>query len=301
VKRLMALLRLMRPANIITAFSDILAGMAISGYFTNLYGHTTNIAAFILLLLSTACLYGGGVVMNDVFDTELDKVERPERPIPSGLIPKSFAAAFGLALLLAGVLFAGFAQPHNFFSISFFLAAGIAIAALVYDKYGKHHSVVGPLNMGICRGLNLLLGMTIITDTPRMFWELGLIPVIYIAAITMISRGEVHGSHKRIISFAGVLYFAVLVAIAAVAYNNQQLIKTLPFIAIFGVMIYMPLIQAMQVPEGPRIGKAVKMAVLGLILMNAGWAAAFGAIPFALLIVLLLPLSMLVAKVFAVT
>ncbi len=297
----MGLLRLMRPANIITAFSDILAGMAISGYFTNLYGQTTNLTAFILLLLSTACLYGGGVVMNDVFDADLDKVERPERPIPSGLIRKNFAAGFGLVLLLAGILFAGFVQPHHFFSISFFLAAGIAIAALVYDKFGKHHPLLGPLNMGVCRGLNLLLGMTIITDTPGMFWELGIIPLIYIAAITMISRGEVHGGRKRIISFAGVLYFVVLVAIATVAYNNQQLTKTLPFIAVFGIMIFLPLIKAMQNPEGPRIGKAVKMAVLGLILMNAGWAAAFGAIPYALLIVLLLPLSLVIAKVFAVT
>jgi 4-hydroxybenzoate polyprenyltransferase len=49
------------------------------------------------------------------------------------------------------------------------------------------------------------------------------------------------------------------------------------------------------------LGKAVKAGVLALILMNAAWAAAFGVTYLALIIVLLLPLSILMAKVFAVT
>ena len=76
----------MRPANIVTAVADILAGIAMAG---TLYFKQFDITAIILLILSTAFLYGGGVVMNDVFDADLDKVERPERPIPSGLIKKN--------------------------------------------------------------------------------------------------------------------------------------------------------------------------------------------------------------------
>ena len=38
------------------------------------------------LLLSSAGLYLGGMVLNDVFDARLDAVERPERPIPSGRV-----------------------------------------------------------------------------------------------------------------------------------------------------------------------------------------------------------------------
>ncbi|HET9054644.1 MAG TPA: polyprenyltransferase, partial [Cyclobacteriaceae bacterium] len=51
----------------------------------------------------------------------------------------------------------------------------------------------------------------------------------------------------------------------------------------------------------PLIGKAVKAGVIALIVMNAAWAAAFGMIYFALLIVLLLPVSLLLGKLFAVT
>ena len=92
-------LRLMRPANIVTAVADILAGIAIA---SSLQFSRPDISLVILLALSTACLYGGGVVMNDVFDAGLDSVERPERPIPSGLIQKSHAAFFWSILAAIG-------------------------------------------------------------------------------------------------------------------------------------------------------------------------------------------------------
>ena len=75
---------LIRPANIITAISDILAGSAIAGYFIGLY--TPSISKLILLLLSTSCLYAGGIVFNDIFDINIDRSERPERPLPNGEI-----------------------------------------------------------------------------------------------------------------------------------------------------------------------------------------------------------------------
>ncbi|OYZ46911.1 MAG: polyprenyltransferase, partial [Sphingobacteriales bacterium 24-40-4] len=73
----------MRPANIATSVADVLAGIAISGYFL---GAGQEFLPVILLCLSTIGLYGGGIVFNDVFDAELDKIERPERAIPSGAV-----------------------------------------------------------------------------------------------------------------------------------------------------------------------------------------------------------------------
>src|SRR5687768_410483 len=93
----------MRPANIVTAVADILAGVAISGFF---FLTGIEYSPIVFLILSTAGLYGGGVVMNDVFDADLDAVERPERPIPSGLIKKREATFLGIGLLLFGVIMA---------------------------------------------------------------------------------------------------------------------------------------------------------------------------------------------------
>ncbi|MOA14346.1 hypothetical protein D3C78_1344430 [compost metagenome] len=66
-------------------------------------------------------------------------------------------------------------------------------------------------------------------------------------------------------------------------------------------MIFTPLFIAMQDPSGPRIGKAVKSGVIALILMNAAWASAFGVLHVAIFIVILLPVSILLSKAFAVT
>ncbi len=76
----------MRPANIITAIADVMAGIAVSGYLANENFSQNYLSPIFLLIISTIGLYGGGVVFNDVFDAELDKIERPERPIPKGII-----------------------------------------------------------------------------------------------------------------------------------------------------------------------------------------------------------------------
>lgn len=293
MEKIVGFFRLMRPANIVTAISDILAGIAISGFFFHADDHYSSV---VWLIFSTMALYGGGVVLNDVFDAQLDAVERPERPIPSGLISRSEAGLLGGILLLSGIFFA--------FLVSFLsglLAFAIAIAAVVYDKWGKHHSVLGPLNMGFCRGLNLLLGLSIMPAQVDGNWHLAVVPIIYIAAITMISRGEVHGGRTVTMYLAGLLYLIAMATILYVAVKRDETISTIIFILAWAFMVLLPLRNAARKPEGRLIGRAVKAGVLALILMNAAWAAAFGATYLAFIIVLLLPLSILLAKAFAVT
>ena len=111
--KLIGFLRLMRLANIVTAISDILAGVAIAAYAMQIEWANLPLTPLILLVLSTIGLYGGGVVFNDVFDAELDKIERPERPIPSGLVPKNAAAFFATLLLILAIVAAGFCQPKR--------------------------------------------------------------------------------------------------------------------------------------------------------------------------------------------
>ena len=239
--------------------------------------------------------------MNDVFDAELDKVERPERPIPSGLIKKSSAATFGILLLLFGIACAAISNLHHQFPASAIIATLIAIAAVVYDKWMKHHSFFGPLNMGICRGLNLLLGMSIYVPAVNFYWPFAFAPVIYIFAITMISRGEVHGGKTKTLLGALGLYMIVIFFIGAASVRSETFLQTLPFIILFGVMILIPLYKAIKNPVGPNIGKAVKSGVISLIIMDAAWAAAFGDIKLAFIILTLLPISMLLGRLFAVT
>jgi 4-hydroxybenzoate polyprenyltransferase len=285
----------MRPANIVTSVADVLAGITISGFFTKEVTGA-DLLPVVLLCISTIGLYGGGIVFNDVFDAALDAVERPERPIPSGLVTLQQAAVLGTILFGIGIAGAFLVN-----SLSGIFAVSITLAALIYDKWGKHQSFLGPLNMGLCRGLNLLLGISIIPAALISCWFLAIIPVIYIASITMISRGEVHGGGRPLLYAASLLYFLVTGCIVYFAFTKHTLSFTIIFLLVFSWMIFRPLLAAMRNASGKNIGKAVKAGVIALILLDASLAAAFGSLVMALIIALLLPVSLWLSGLFAVT
>ena len=117
----------------------------------------------------------------------------------------------------------------------------------------------------------------------------------------MISNGEVHGGKKNTLYIAAILYGLVIVTILMLAFKQSQLLPAMLILIPFAWFIFKPLFTAINEPIGKNIGKAVKAGVIALILMDAAWAAAFGAIYPAILIILLLPLSIKLAKIFAVT
>ncbi len=287
---------LIRPANVITAIADIFAGIALSGAI-NLNHSTFPVWGALSLIVATACLYAGGIVFNDVFDLELDRKERPERPLPSGQISREKAIWFGITLfIIASVVTIQLA------TISYLLALGIMICATSYDKYFKHTLVGGPLVMGLCRGLNLLLGISIVPDQVFEMWWIGSLPVLFIAAITLTSQGEVHGKNR--ISVTVALGFDLMVACAIIylAFLGYfQLLTVLPFLMIWLLMNLRAKGKAIIENTPPNVMKAVKMGVISLIPLDACYAAGSSYWWFGLITLLLLPLSLLLSRKFAVT
>ena len=297
-----AYLRLMRPANIVTAIADIMMGFAASGA---LYSITLWDNGFMpeylqplgWLVLATIGLYGGGVVFNDVFDADLDRVERPERPIPSGKASITGASLLGAILLAGGILAAWQVSV-----VSAAIALTVALLALLYDWKGKHHPMLGPVNMGACRGGNLLLGVSAIPAMVENLWFIALIPIVYIAAITMVSRGEVHGGNTAALKAALLMYLLVFAGIFSLGLLPQfNLIYSIPFLLLFAYLIFPPLVRAMPAKEPQLIMKAVKAGILSLIVMNASIAAGFAGWQYGLIVLLLLPVSLYIARNFSVT
>ena len=287
---------LIRPANIITAISDILAGSAIAGYLVELC--TPSISKLILLILSTSCLYAGGIVFNDVFDIDIDRSERPERPLPNGEISLKNAQIFGVTLFILGVLFSFFVQFES--GIIAFL---ISLMALIYDRYTKDYLVIGSLNMGFCRGLNLILGMSIL---PRIIYSnviwICIIPIIFIAAITLTSKGEVLGNNKSAIFmalFLDITVTGILLGIAMLGWLDIWMAA--PFILFWIGMNVKAKLKAIIKNNPEFIKMVVKMGVLSLIPLNASFVAGFGHWILGLCTLILLPISIALAKRFSVT
>ncbi|OKH23639.1 UbiA-like protein EboC [Chroogloeocystis siderophila] len=288
-----AYLQLMRPANIVTAWADILVGFAASG--SGLWQQVD--MSLVWLLVATSGLYGGGVVFNDVFDAELDAQERPERPIPSGMIAKQNAIALGTLLLVLGIVAATQVSVT-----SLVIATTVAFAAIVYDAFSKHHNIFGPINMGICRGGNLLLGVSAVPAMVEQLWFLAIIPIAYIAAITLISQGEVHGGNNRTGIAALVLIAGVISGVLTLGLIPEyQTLVALPLIVLFAWRVIPAFVQAWREATPANIRTAVKAGVLSLIVLDAAIAAGFAGLPYGLLVLGLLPISLSLAQIFAVT
>lgn len=224
------------------------------------------------LSFSTACLYGGGVVLNDYFDAALDAVERPERPIPREDISKKQAGIFGAVLLLLGIIFSFFAGI-----LPGILAISIAVLVVLYDVRMKSHSLFGPLNMGLCRAVNLLLGISVVPAlTGRMAW-LGLFPLVFITAVTVISRGEVLGGSKKALKTSFIMYLALTAGLILLGIWQNAAPRTLLFAGCWLVMAAWPLKKAFKTLQPGDIRLSVKAGVLSLIFLDASYAAIFTA------------------------
>jgi len=284
--RFPAFLQLVRPANVVTALADVLAGHAVAG------GGAPGLA---WLLLATACLYAGGIVLNDVFDRAIDRVERPERPIPSGQIRWQTAALAGGLLLAAGAVFAALANVA-----ALAMALAIALAVLLYDGWTKHLALVGPANMGLCRGLNLLLGVAAAPDALARSWPLALVPLTYIAAVTALSRGEVHGGRRGTAVFALISLSVVLTALLVLS-GSARSWGGLALTGVLGWRVLPPFAAAYRHGDAPRIRHAIRTGVLSLVILDAVIGTTYGGPWYGVAILATGIVAGALARVFAVT
>jgi 4-hydroxybenzoate polyprenyltransferase len=287
--RAFAYLQLARPANLLTAAADVLAGSAAAGAWTY---------AVALLVPASMCLYAGGVIFNDVFDRSLDAIERPERPIPSGRVSVRAASFLGATFLAAGILL-------SFVTSVISGAIGLAIAgtALTYNGFSKHYPLIGPVNMGLCRGLNLLLGLSAAALLRPELYLLTFIPVLYIGAITALSAGEVHGGTRGSVLTALISVVTIIIAVPLLAAFSSGIaaLWAVPFLALLAARVLPAMYKAYESQDPKHIFTAVKAGVLSLIPLDSAIAAAWMGPIHGVIILSLMPLAGLLARVFAVT
>ena len=289
--------QLMRPANMVTAIADVIAGIAIAGFLVIDIISLQHTIHIILLCISTASLYAGGIVFNDVFDIEDDKANRPERVIPSGRVSLKQASILGITLFVIGIISSLIVS-----SFSGILAVSITVLALLYDKYGKHHPFFGPINMGLCRGVNLILGMSISSNLEPKYFLIALIPVIFIAAITLTAQKETKGKNKAAIGIAMLLDAIIVLGFILISQNfNFSFKNTFLFLLFWYGLNVVAKFKAIFNNNPKLIMKAVKTGVLSLIPLNASYVAGFSSVYIAVFVLCLLPISLFLSKKFPVT
>ena len=289
-------LRLMRIPTVFTALSNILCGYLITHKLTT--AELTQQTDLMLLLFSSAGLYLGGMVLNDVFDAALDAVERPERPIPSGRISRTAAAIFGALLLMVGV---GCAAAVGTGSL---LTAGLIVAAvLLYDGYLKS-TVVAPLGMGTCRFLNLMLGASAAT-TMTSVWQTTPMTVaaalgIYIIGVTVFARNEAGKSSSRgLLTGIGIMLCGIGLDAWLVTGSGVEkaIAGSQMALLILGLNILMRAAIVVGNPQPVRIQRTVGLMLLCIIFLDALMVFSLtGEVKHAVLVIMLIAPASLVRR-----
>ncbi|MDI6642803.1 MAG: geranylgeranylglycerol-phosphate geranylgeranyltransferase [Candidatus Hodarchaeaceae archaeon] len=146
--RLPPTLELARPLNCLLAGVAVLIGAVVTVGHANIPGLTL-ISAF----AAAALVAAGGNAINDYFDRKIDRINRPERPIPAGRIKASEALIMAQVLFVLGVVLTVFLNPYCV------LLAGFNALVLAFYAWGlKRRGLAGNFAIGYLVGSTFLFG-----------------------------------------------------------------------------------------------------------------------------------------------
>jgi 4-hydroxybenzoate polyprenyltransferase len=265
-------LQLCRFPAVFTALADILLG------FLLVHRALEPAGDVVLLLAASAGLYLAGMVFNDVFDRARDAVERPMRPIPSGRVSLRNAVLLGSVLAVCG-LSAAAAAGRN----SLIVSALLTVCVFAYDGLLKS-TPLGPVCMGGCRFLNVILG----ASSAGLRWtEPWLLPQAWIAAalgtyvagVTVFARQEADRSRRAQLWLAGFIANAGLAGLMLLAFDRFALTVSwsgaadataaLLVMAMIALTIDRRIIAAIFDPSPARVQATVKLMLMSIITLDA--------------------------------
>ena len=176
--RLNDILALCRVSNLPTVWTNVLAAIVLSGGVVLL-------ADLLLLGLLLSCFYSAGMCLNDLADAELDRSEKPHRPIPAGRVSKSAALWLVVFLLALPLLLLYLFYPQA-------LLAGLLLTGFIvlYDLKHKQNAFSVYI-MASCRLLVfLLVGLAVSGTLATLVIIAGGLQFAYIVLLSMVARHE---------------------------------------------------------------------------------------------------------------
>jgi geranylgeranylglycerol-phosphate geranylgeranyltransferase len=162
-KKLAAYFQLSRPVNVLITFISIPVACWISG--------GTSLPWFVILFAgSTGALVAAGAnAMNDVFDIDIDRINRPDRPLPRGALTQEEAKKMWLIVSSAAF------GINVFLNSAAFLVTVFSIALLYfYSAHLKRTVFVGNFVIGLMTGMAFIYGGVVAGSIER-----SIVPAIF--------------------------------------------------------------------------------------------------------------------------
>ncbi|MET9082817.1 SCO3242 family prenyltransferase [Streptomyces sp. NPDC004237] len=266
---------LVRAPAALSVPGDVIAGAASVGRPTDI--RTLGIVG------SSVCLYWAGMALNDYADATVDAVERPERPVPSGRVPRRAALGVAGGLTAVGLGLAAAAGGRRS------LMGALPLAGLVWAYDLKLKSTpAGAAAMAGARALDVLAGALVpgpgAVSTAEALRR-GVVPAalvgIHTGTLMALSRHEISGAPASVP--VSTLAVSAATALAAALPPGPRSAKAKPRVglAAAGALAYLGTYgtaqaRAVQEPSGHNIRRAVGAGILGLMPLQAALTARGG-------------------------
>jgi len=153
---------LTRPLNVIIAGLSVFIAATLSPQFTFSID-------LLLAILSTACITAAANIINDIFDIEIDRLNQPNRILPSGKLSLEIARRSYYFFNLTGLILA------SLVNISLLVIAVFAVICLYfYSSVYKRKILIGNFVVSLLSGIAFIYGAHSVGD-----WQAGVIPAIF--------------------------------------------------------------------------------------------------------------------------
>ena len=288
-------LLLIRLPNLFTLPSNIILGFVLVSTFTMTI---TSVIQILMLVTISILLYCVGLVLNDLFDYEVDKKERPNRPLASGKVTKKVAIIL-VTILAAISLILSLLVSVTTFSISVLLL----VIIFGYDKYLKN-TLAGPFTIAAARVTNIILGTTVnngLENFPQnvLLMLILTITFVYVSLVGFLSRYEVQGFSVKIKSYlipaiiAGIIFSIVIFNLIGL-FKYQSLLILALFSLIMAKTIY-----RIHNKDSTGIQQAIKQMILSIIVLDSTFLTGIAGLEIGLpVLILLAPLLVLARKMY---
>jgi hypothetical protein len=266
--------QLVRLPNVFTVIADVGAAFLLVAH------GPYPIWSLLLVLSSGIALYWAGMILNDVFDIDQDRKERPTRPIAAGDVSLGAANRAGWLLLVIGVSLA-----FGCGLIPGAIAVVLAVMVVAYDGPLKS-TPMAPAAMGSCRLLSFLLGASSAlaidggNQIPNYVLGIALGFGVYIMGVTTMARHEATGGRSALLA-SGLVVTIVGIAILAFSprlgtgalqwHTDPQ--RTFPWmIGLISFPVMVRAVRAVTDPTPLNIQTTIRVGILSIIPLAASFA-----------------------------
>jgi len=118
----------------------------------------------------------GGNIINDILDVEIDRINRPDRPLPAGKVTVTTATRLYIFSKMFGIFFAAMAGI-----IPALIAAASSFIIFFYSYFLKNIPLVGNFTVSVFTGMVFIFGASTVNN-----YSNALFPFIFAFMINMV-------------------------------------------------------------------------------------------------------------------